>query len=272
MQSVNFLDNYAESEVEAHVVGMQENRFKAGLKAGRPQIGLWCSLTSNVAIEPLAGAGFDWLLIDTEHAPNELPSVHAQLQAVSHSTASPVVRPAWNDPVAIKRFLDIGAQTLLVPFVQNADEARQAVAAMRYPPHGIRGVSVSNRANGFGRIPDYFARANDEVCLLVQIETRVALDNIEEIAAVDGVDGIFIGPSDLAADLGHLGNSGHETVKSAISGAIGRILAAGKAAGILAPGEADAKRWLDEGCLFVAVGSDLGLLARGSDALRARFA
>ncbi|MBL0934717.1 MAG: HpcH/HpaI aldolase/citrate lyase family protein [Rhizobiaceae bacterium] len=251
---------------------MQENRFKAGLKAGRPQIGLWCSLTSNVAIEPLAEAGFDWLLIDTEHAPNELPSVHAQLQAVAHSPSSPVVRPAWNDPVAIKRFLDIGAQTLLVPFVQNADEARAAVAATRYPPHGIRGVSVSNRANGFGRVADYFARANDEICLLVQIETRAALDNIEEIAAIDGVDGIFIGPSDLAADLGHLGNSGHESVKSAIASAIKRIRAAGKAAGILAPIEADAKRWLDEGCLFVAVGSDLGLLARGSDALRARFA
>ena len=272
VQSVNFLDNYAKFDAEEKLVQMQENRFKAALAAGRPQIGLWCSLTSNVAIEPLAGAGFDWLLIDTEHAPNELPTVHAQLQAVSHSTASAIVRPAWNDPVAIKRFLDIGAQTLLVPFVQNAEEARQAVAAMRYPPHGIRGVSVSTRANGFGRVPDYFARANDEVCLLVQIETRVALDNIEQIAAVEGVDGIFIGPSDLAADLGHLGNSGHDTVRTAISKAIGRIRAAGKAAGILAPVEADAKRWLDEGCLFVAVGSDLGLLARGSDALRARFA
>ncbi len=250
---------------------MQENRFKAGLRAGRPQIGLWCSLTSNVAIEPLAEAGFDWLLIDTEHAPNELTTVHSQMQAVAHSASNTIVRPAWNDAVSIKRFLDIGAQSLLVPFVQNAEEARQAVAATRYPPHGIRGVSVSNRANGFGRIANYFERANEEICVLVQIETGAALDSIEEISAVDGVDGIFIGPSDLAADLGHLGNSGHETVRSAISSAIRRIRATGKAAGILAPIEDDAKRWLDEGCLFVAVGSDLGLLARGSDALRARF-
>lgn len=250
---------------------MYENRFKAGIRAGVPQIGLWCSLANNVSIEPVAGAGFDWLLVDTEHAPNELHTVHGQLQAIAASASSAIVRPAWNDMVAIKRFLDIGAQTLLIPFVQNEDEASRAVEAARYPPHGIRGVSVSTRANGFGRIPDYFARADEEICILVQIETGAALERIEKIAAVDGVDGVFIGPSDLAADLGHLGASGHEDVKTAISGAIGRIRAAGKAAGILAPLEADARRWLDEGCLFVAVGSDLGILARGSDALLARF-
>ena len=245
--------------------------FKAGLKAGRPQIGLWCSLTSNVAIESIADSGYDWLLIDTEHAPNELPSVHSQLQAVAASRSSAVVRPAWNDAVLLKRFLDIGAQTVLIPFVQNAEEARRAVAATRYPPHGIRGVSVATRANGFGRIKDYFARADDEICVLVQVETRTALAEIEAIAAVEGVDGVFIGPSDLAADLGHLGASGHAEVHAAITDAIERIRASGKAAGILAPIEADAKKWLDLGCLFVAVGSDLGLLARGSEALLARF-
>jgi 4-hydroxy-2-oxoheptanedioate aldolase len=250
---------------------MYENRFKAGIKAGLPQIGLWCSLANNVSIEPIAGAGYDWILIDTEHAPNELTTVHGQLQAMAASTSSAIVRPAWNDLVSIKRFLDIGAQTLLIPFVQNEAEARRAVEAARYPPHGIRGVSVATRANAFGRIPDYFKRANDEICILVQIETRAALERIEAIAAVDGVDGIFIGPSDLAADLGHLGAAGHEEVKATISGAIARIRATGKAAGILAPLEADARRWLDEGCLFVAVGSDLGLLARGSEALLARF-
>lgn len=250
---------------------MYENRFKAGIEAGVPQIGLWCSLANNVSIEPIAGAGYDWILIDTEHAPNELTTVHGQLQAMATGPSSAVVRPAWNDLVAIKRFLDIGAQTLLIPFVQNAEEARRAVEATRYPPHGIRGVSVATRANGFGRIPDYFKRANDEICILVQIETRAAVEEIEAIAAVDGVDGIFIGPSDLAADLGHLGGAAHEDVKSAISAAIARIRATGKAAGILAPVEADARRWLDEGCLFVAVGSDLGLLARGSEALLARF-
>ncbi len=250
---------------------MYVNRFKAGLKAGRPQIGLWCSLTSNVSTEAVADTGFDWLLIDTEHAPNELPSVHAQLQAVAASRSTPVVRPAWNDPVVLKRLLDIGVQTVLVPFVQNAEEARRAVAATRYPPHGIRGVSVSTRANGFGRIKDYFARANDEICVLVQVETGAALSVIDEIAAVEGVDGVFIGPSDLAADLGHLGAPAHPDVHTAIARGIEAIRAAGKAPGILAPVEADARKWLDAGCLFVAVGSDLGILTRGSEALLARF-
>lgn len=248
-----------------------KNRFKAGLKAGHPQIGLWCSLANHVSIEPVAGAGFDWLVIDTEHAPNDLRDVHAQLQAVAPTASSAVVRPAWNDPVAIKRFLDIGAQTLLIPFVQNADEARAAVAAMRYPPRGIRGVSACTRANGFGRIPDYFTRAEAELCLLVQIETRAALSQLEDIATVEGVDGVFIGPSDLAADLGHLGQSGHSSVQDTISDAIARIRATGKAAGILAPVETEARRWLDEGASFVAVGSDLGILARGADALLSRF-
>ena len=250
---------------------MYVNRFKAKLRSGTPQIGLWCSLTSHVSTEALAEAGYDWLLIDTEHAPNELPGVHSQLQALAASKASPIVRPAWNDMVLLKRLLDIGVQTVLVPFVQNAEEARRAVAATRYPPHGIRGVSVATRANGFGRIKDYFARANDEICVLVQVETRAALDAIGEIAAVDGVDGIFIGPSDLAADLGHLGAPGHEEVQSAIAEAVKAIRAAGKAPGILAPLEADARKWLDAGCLFVAVGSDIGILARGSEALLARF-
>lgn len=250
---------------------MYVNRFKAALKAGQPQIGLWCSLTSNVAIESIADSGYDWLLIDTEHAPNELPGVQGQLQAIAASPTGAIVRPAWNDAVLLKRFLDIGAQSVLVPFVQNAEEARRAVAATRYPPHGIRGVSVATRANGFGRIKDYFARANDEICVLVQVETRTALAEIEAIAAVDGIDGVFIGPSDLAADLGHLGASGHAEVHAAIADGIKRIRASGKAAGILAPVEADAKKWLDMGCLFVAVGSDLGLLARGSEALLARF-
>lgn len=250
---------------------MYANRFKAALKSGTPQIGLWCSLTSNVSMEAIADSGYDWLLIDTEHAPNELPTVHAQLQAVAASRASPIVRPAWNDTVVLKRLLDIGVQTVLVPFIQDAEEARCAVAATRYPPHGVRGVSVSTRANGFGRIKDYFARASDEICVLVQVETGAALEMIDEIAAVEGVDGVFIGPSDLAADLGHLGASGHPDVHNAIQRAIRQILKAGKAPGILAPIEADAKKWLETGCLFVAVGSDLGLLTRGSEALLARF-
>ena len=247
------------------------NSFKQALRERRPQIGLWCSLCSNLAAEVIAGAGFDWLLIDMEHAPNELPGVITQLQAMTGGTASAVVRPAWNDLVLIKRILDAGAQNLLVPYVQTVEEARAAVAATRYPLQGVRGVATLHRANRFARLKDYYARANEEIGLLVQIETRAALQNLEAIAAVDGIDGLFIGPSDLAASLGHLGNPGHAEVRAAIEELIQRILKTGKAACILAPIEADARHWLSLGCTVVAVGSDLNLLARKSEELAAKF-
>ena len=247
------------------------NPLKRALLEDRAQIGLWCSLASPLVAEVVAGSGFDFLVLDTEHAPNELPTIHAQLQAMTGGTAAPVVRPAWNDVVLLKRLLDIGVQNLLVPFVQSAEEARRAVAATRYPPEGIRGVAVATRANRYGRVTDYFRRVHDELCVIVQLETRVALQRIEEIAAVDGADVLFVGPSDLAADMGHLGNSGHPAVRAAIEDAVTRIRKAGKVAGILTPVEADAKHWLDLGCRFVAVGSDLGLLARQTEALAARF-
>jgi len=247
------------------------NRLKRALREGRPQIGLWSSLSSHVSVEVIAGSGFDWLLLDTEHSPNELTMVHSQLQAMAGGTASAVVRPIWNDAVVIKRLLDIGVQSLLVPWVQNAAEARRAVAATRYPPDGIRGYAVTTRANNYGRVKDYARRVNDELCVIVQIETRAALADLEAIAAVEGVDGAFIGPSDLAADFGHVGNSAHAEVRAAIDDAIGRIKRTGKAAGILAPVEADARHWLELGCLFVAVGSDVGVLARQSEALAAKF-
>ena len=247
------------------------NLFKQAIRDGRPQIGLWSSLCSNLAAEVIAGAGFDWILVDTEHAPNELPMVFSQLQALAGGTAAPVVRPAWNDMVLVKRFLDVGAQNLLIPYVQTAEEARAAVAATRYPPQGIRGVAVTHRANRFGRVKDYFNRANEEICLLVQIETRQALQNIEAIAAVEGVDGLFIGPSDLAAAFGHLGENNHPEVRAAIEDALKRIRQAGKAPGILAPIEADARHWLSHGCVVLAVGSDIGLLARQSEELAAKF-
>jgi len=202
-----------------------------------------------------------------EHAPNELPAIREQLQAMQGGTATPVVRPPWNDAVAFKRLLDVGVQSFLVPMVQDAEEARRAVAATRYPPQGVRGVAVATRANRFGRVTDYLQRANDEICVHVQLETRAALSNLEAIAAVEGVDGLFIGPSDLAADLGHLGDSAHPDVRRAIDDAVARIREAGKAAGILAPVEADARHWLDLGATFVAVGSDLGVLARQTEAL-----
>ncbi len=247
------------------------NIFKQAIREGRTQTGLWCSLCSNVAAEVIADAGFDWILIDTEHAPNELSMVFGQLQALVGGTAAPVVRPAWNDMVLMKRLLDIGVQNFLVPYVQTPEEARAAIAATRYPPQGIRGVAVTHRGNRYGRVKDYFKRANDEVCVLLQIETRLGLQNLEAIAAVEGVDGLFIGPSDLAAALGHLGNNGHPEVRAAIEDAFKRIRNAGKAPGILAPIETDARHWLSLGCVVLAVGSDAGLLARHSEELAAKF-
>jgi 4-hydroxy-2-oxoheptanedioate aldolase len=252
-------------------VEMPINHLKRALREGRPQVGLWCSLPSHITIEIVGGSGFDWLLLDTEHSPNDVPIVLGQLHAMGESGASAVVRPAWNDPVLFKRFLDLGVQSFVVPWIQNAEEAKRAVASTRYPPEGIRGVAVAIRANRYGRIKDYVKRVHDELCLVVQLETRVALGNLEAIAAIDGVDGLFIGPSDLAADMGHIGNSAHPEVRAAIDDAIARIRRAGKAPGILAPVEADARHWLDRGALFVGVGSDIGLLARQSEALAARF-
>ena len=247
------------------------NRLKRALRDGQPQIGLWSTLTSPVATEVVAGSGFDWVLLDTEHAPNDVTSVHRQLQAMQGSAASAVVRPYWNDAVLFKRLLDIGVQSLLVPFVQNADEARLAVAATRYPPEGVRGVATTIRANRYGRAKDYLHRAHDEICVIVQVETPQAIANVEAIAAVEGVDGLFIGPSDLAASMGHLGDNGHPDVRVEIEHAIQRIRATGKCAGILAPIEADARHWLELGCLFVGVGNDTGILARQTEALAAKF-
>jgi 4-hydroxy-2-oxoheptanedioate aldolase len=246
------------------------NRFKRALKEGRPQIGMWSSLSSHIVAEILAHAGFDWVLLDTEHSPNELPMVQSQLHAMTGGTATPVVRPAWNDMVLVKRTLDIGAQSLLLPYVQSEEEARGAVRYTRYPTQGARGVAGSTRAAGYGRTRDYMKRAHEEICVLVQAETRLALRNLEAIAAVDGVDGVFIGPNDLAADLGHLGNWQHPEVWKAMEDAAKRIRKAGKAPGILV-GEADGQRCLDAGFLFVAVGADTGMLVRGADALAAKF-
>ena len=246
------------------------NKFKAALKANQPQIGIWSSLSNHLAVEVLADAGFDWVLLDTEHSPNELPMVLQQLQALKEGTATPIVRPAWNDMVLVKRYLDLGVQTLLLPYVQNAEEAAAAVRYTRYPPEGVRGVSGGSRASRFGRYKDYFKRVHDETCLLVQVETQSAMKEIEKICAVDGVDGVFIGPNDLAADMGHLGNWQHPDVWKVMEDAAKRIRKAGKAPGILV-GEADGKRCLDMGYLFVAVGSDIGMLARGTEALAAKF-
>ena len=249
----------------------RRNKFKAALKAKKLQIGLWQSLCSNIAAEICSDSGFDWLLLDTEHSPNEIPDLLTQLQAMELGTATPIIRPAWNDAVLAKRCLDIGAQTLLFPYVQNVAEAKAAVASTRYPPQGIRGVSVAARASRYGRVPGYLGKANEEICVLVQVETRQSLDQIEAIAKVDGVDGVFIGPSDLAASLGQLGNPAHADVQAAMKNAVERLTAVGVPAGILTGNEDEARRYIDWGYLFVAVGSDVGLLAKSADTLAKKF-
>lgn len=244
------------------------NAFKARLRAGEALHGLWMSIPSPVTAEALSLVGFDWLLFDTEHAPVDLATLQPLLQAASAGPSAHVVRPAWNDKVLIKRALDMGAQTLLVPFVQTAEEAAAAVSACLYPPQGIRGVAGGTRASRFGQTSDYFRIANDEICLLVQIETGEALARLEEIAAVPGVDGIFIGPSDLAASMGHLGNPAHPEVQAALQDAILRLQKIGKPGGILATNPADARRYLSWGYAFVAGSVDLGLLITAARTLR----
>src|SRR6185312_5674830 len=246
---------------------MPHNRFKRALASGQQQIGLWMSLASPSATEVAAGAGFDWLLLDMEHSPNELPDIAHHLRAAEGGTAEPVVRVPWNEPVIVKRLLDLGARSLLFPFVQSAEEARRAVAATRYPPHGIRGFAGRTRANRYGRVPDYAKRAASEICVLVQCETRRAVADIAGIAAVEGIDGIFIGPADLAADMGHLADTQHAEVQAAILDAGKRIRAAGKAPGFLSFREEETRRVVDGGFLFVAVNTDVALLARNAETL-----
>lgn len=249
------------------------NLFKAAMRSrGRALIGLWVGLVDSICAEICAGAGFDWLLIDGEHAPNDLRTILAQLQAVAPYPVHPVVRPVCGDLNLIKQLLDIGAQTLLIPMVETAEQARQLVAAMRYPPAGIRGVgSALARAAQWNRVPAYLHEANDQVCLLVQVETRRGLENLDHIAAVEGVDGVFIGPSDLSAALGHLGHPAHPDMQAVIENAIRRIQAAGRAAGILTTDEEQARRYLALGCAFVAVGVDTLLLAHATQELARRF-
>jgi 4-hydroxy-2-oxoheptanedioate aldolase len=250
---------------------MPRNLFKESLLAGKLQIGLWCSLVSPIAMEIVGDSGFDWLMIDTEHSPAELPDVLACLQALGPRQSSAVVRPAWSDPILVKRMLDIGAQTILLPYVQDAEDAQRAVASTRYPPQGIRGVTGSGRASRYGRVKNYLRQAADELCVLVQAETRRSLEQLEAIATTPGIDGVFIGPSDLAASFEHIGEPHHPEVQAAIHDAVQRLQAVGKPAGILTTDESEARRYIDWGFRFVAVGTDIGLLARGADRLTQAF-
>jgi 4-hydroxy-2-oxoheptanedioate aldolase len=246
---------------------MHLNRFKAQLIARRQQLGIWSMLASSNVVEVLTQSDYDWILIDTEHAANEIPMVQDQLRSAAQSRMSAVVRPSTNDTVQIKRLLDVGAQTLLVPMVNTADEARQAAAAMLYPPAGIRGVSAATRANRYGRDADYLHAANNEVCLLVQLETAEALTNLEAIAAVEGVDGLFIGPSDLAAALCHLGDFRHPDVQAAIGDALDRAHCCGKPIGILMTDPALSAAYLRSGFDYVALATDIGMLRSASEAV-----
>ena len=248
------------------------NAFKQAIRRGQRQIGLWQALASPYSIEICAGAGFDWLLVDGEHAPNDLPLILAQLQAAAPYPVEPVVRLPVGDPVLIKQMLDIGARTLLVPMIESEEQAVEMVRATRYPPHGVRGVgSAIGRASRWNRTKDYLHTASEEICLLLQIESVAGLEALDAITAVEGVDGVFVGPSDLAAALGHLGDPGHKLVQDAIESAFVRILANGKAAGILIADEMLARRYLGLGASFVAVGTDITILARGAEQLARRF-
>lgn len=249
---------------------MPQNRFLAALAAGRAQLGLWASLSSGFAAEVTAPAGFDWTLIDMEHSPNDYFSVLAQLQAFAAHGTTAIVRPEWNDPVAVKRLLDLGVPGLLFPMIQSVEEAQQAVAATRYPPRGIRGFAGTTRANGFGRMRDYLDQVEDQTAVLLQLESAQALDQARAIAAVDGVDGIFFGPADIAADLGLAGQPMAEAVWDRIRPVARDLIAAGVPVGTLVLDPGFAAELINEGFTFVACGSDVSLLARASDDLLAQ--
>ena len=248
------------------MIQMPKNTFKRALNTTReeqprPLIGLFLGLADPYSAEIVAGTGFDWLLIDNEHGPNDLRTTLAQLQALAPYPVQPVVRTANHDPAAIKKLLDIGVQSFLVPMVESGGQARALVATTLYPPNGIRGVGTAlARAARWNGIPDYFAQADGEVCLILQVESPAGLAAIEEIAAVEGVDAVFVGPSDLAASLGHLGQPGHPEVRAAVGDALTRISASGKAAGVFATDPDTARAYCAKGARFAAVGVDTLLL------------
>jgi len=243
--------------------------FAVRLNEGRPLIGLWQALATPYTAEICATAGFDWLLFDGEHAPNTLQTLLGQLQAVAPYPLEPVARVPVGEAAVIKQYLDIGFKTLLVPMMETADQAARTVSATRFPPEGIRGVaSATSRASGFGSHPRYLSQASNEICLIVQIESQAGLKSIEEIAAVEGVDALFIGPADLAGSLGHLGDPHHPEVQEAINQGLDRIRKCGKPAGIFALSSDDARMRIASGISFVSVGTDIGILATGARRLK----
>lgn len=248
-----------------------ENRFMNAIKKGETQLGLWLALTSNIATEVIGGVGFDWLVLDAEHAPNELGSLLSQLQALRGAHSEPVIRATTNDPVLIKRFMDIGFRTILFPYVQDEEQAAAAVAAMRYPPEGVRGVATMHRSCSYGAEAGYIQSANERACALVQVETAGAVDRIEKICDVENLGGVFIGPSDLAASMNHLGNPAHEDVQAAMKHCVDVCKSKGIPIGTLAPATADAKRYLEWGYTFVALGAEVALMRNAAISKLAEF-
>jgi 4-hydroxy-2-oxoheptanedioate aldolase len=252
-------------------VELPVNPFKRALKDKKRQIGIWCALCSGYSTEVIAGSGFDWLLIDMEHGPNDLFMVVQQLQATMGSATHPVVRIPWNDMVTVKRVLDAGAQTLLIPYVQTEEEARSAVSYTRYAPVGVRGSGGPTRASKVMRIKDYIKRAHEEICVLVQVESRLGIRNLEKICRVEGVDGVFIGPGDLSTDMEHAGNPTHPDVQKVIDDGLKKIVASGKAPGILTNDEKLIRHYMELGSLFIAVASDIVVLARETEKIAAKY-
>ena len=247
------------------------NKFKERLTNRERQVGIWSNLASNISSEILSFAGFDWVLFDMEHAPNDIHSLITQLQAMKGSGTSPIVRPVWNDVVEIKRLLDIGFHNFIVPFVQNVDEAKQAVSGVRYPPRGRRGVSVGARGSSYGYTKKYWHKIEDHIGLVVQVETLEALDNIKEIFSVDGIDGIFVGPSDLAASMGHLADTGNPVVQKKLADIADMCNKINAPVGILATDGPDGQKYFDMGYTFVGMGSDSGLFRNATSALAQSF-
>ena len=245
---------------------MPENTFKARLKSGDQQFGLWCSINDRLVVEMLAGCGYDWMVLDCEHSAIETRDIPGLLQAMAPYPVAPIVRPVSLDPAEIKKLLDFGAQTLLIPYVQSAEEAALAVRAVRYPPHGIRGVAGITRATRFGSVENYHREASGEIALIIQIETVKAVEALDDILAVEGIDGVFIGPADLGASMGHPGNPTHPDVRAACADIIGRVRRAGLPAGFLALDDTFLKEMIVAGSSFTAVAVDADLLLRSAKA------
>lgn len=250
---------------------LRKNKFKKNILDKKKQIGIWSNFSSNTVSEIIAITGYDWSVLDMEHAPNDIQEILNQLQVMEAYNTEPVVRVPWNEPVMVKRLLDMGAQTILFPMVQNADEAKAAVEATRYPPKGVRGVMSVARMNRYGHVPNYYEQAEKEICVLVQCETKDAIKNIPEIAKVDGVDGIFMGPSDISGSIGKIGQFEDQEVQDLINHALELCVKAGKPAGILTGKRDYAKKYVENGYTFVAVGSDTNLFAESAKALLKEF-